>query len=148
MSQKDGYRIYAELLQWHPSRRRETSFNVISRMQPCERRRARGPRKGSSGRTFFSKFTSPEQSYATALSGHSHQQPQAPQRGGKSVRHPVQNSLLQEEFQKTDLSVQASSSCNNGTAATIVHQIMTELSGALSQEDRVMVITKMVLNLT
>jgi hypothetical protein len=31
--------------------------------------------------------------------------------------------------------------------ATVVHQIMTELSEAVSEKDRIMVITKMVLNL-
>jgi hypothetical protein len=48
-------------------------------------------------------------------------------------------------FQKTDLSVQAPSSSNNDTIATVVHQIMTKLIKAVSEEDRVMVITKLVL---
>jgi hypothetical protein len=39
------------------------------------------------------------------------------------------------EFQKTGLSVQASGSSNNDTVATAVHQIMTELSKAVSEED-------------
>jgi hypothetical protein len=65
MPQKDKYRIYAEMLQLHPSRR-ETSSSIILKLQPCERRTAKemstiAP-QGSSGRTFFSKFTSPEQS--------------------------------------------------------------------------------------
>jgi hypothetical protein len=37
----DKYRIYAELLQLHPSRRRETSSRIIPRLQPCERRTAK-----------------------------------------------------------------------------------------------------------
>jgi hypothetical protein len=49
-------------------------------------------------------------------------------------------------FQKTGLSVQAPSLSDNYTVATIVHQIMTELSKAVSEEDRVMIITKMALN--
>jgi hypothetical protein len=53
----------------------------------------------------------------------------------------------QKEFQKTDLSVQAPSSSNNDSVATVVHQIMTKLTKAVSEEDRVMVITKLVLNL-
>jgi hypothetical protein len=58
-----------------------------------------------------------------------------------------QQYLPQKEFQKTGLSVQAPSSSNNNTVATIVHQIMTEVTEAVSEEDRVMVITKLVLNL-
>jgi hypothetical protein len=38
---KDKYRIYGELLQLHHSGRRETSSNIISRLQPCERRTAK-----------------------------------------------------------------------------------------------------------
>jgi hypothetical protein len=53
-------------------------------------------------------------------------------------------------FQKTGLSVQASISTNNETLeiATVVQQVMTELSEAVSEEDKVMVITKIVLNKT
>jgi hypothetical protein len=58
---------YAELLQLHPRRRKEASSSVISRLQTRERRRAQRAPKGSSGRTFLSKFTSPEQAYAAAL---------------------------------------------------------------------------------
>jgi hypothetical protein len=59
----------------------------------------------------------------------------------------VQKHLPQQEYQKTGLSVQAPSSSYNDTVATIVHQIMTELSGALSQEERIISITKVELNL-
>jgi hypothetical protein len=55
----------------------------------------------------FSKFTSSEQSYATALSQDTQQQqPQAPQTDGKSMQDPVQQHLPQQEIQKTGLSVQ------------------------------------------
>jgi hypothetical protein len=43
--------------------------------------------------------------------------------------------------------MQAPSLSSNDTVATVVHQIMTELSKAVSEEDRVMVITKLVPNL-
>jgi hypothetical protein len=60
----------------------------------------------------------------------------------------VQYYFSQQEFQKPGLSVQAPSVSNNVTAATVLHQIMTELSGVASEEDIVMIITtKMVLNL-
>jgi hypothetical protein len=55
--------------------------------------------------------------------------------------------LLQQEFEKTDFSVQAPKSSNSDTVATVVHQIMTKLSEAVSKEDRIMVITKMALML-
>jgi hypothetical protein len=58
-----------------------------------------------------------------------------------------QQYLPQKKFQKTGLSVQAPSSSNNDTVAMVVRQIMTKLSKALSEEDRVMVISKLILNL-
>jgi hypothetical protein len=128
--------MYAELLQLHPSRKREASSSVISRLQPCEGRRAQRAPKGSSGRTFFSKFTSPEQSYAAALRQDTqHQQLQAPQTDGKCSRHPVQQHLPQEEIQKTRLSVQAPSSPNSETLklAPVVRHIMRKLSEAVSE---------------
>jgi hypothetical protein len=45
------------------------------------------------------------------------------------------------------MSVQAPSSSNNEFVATVVQQIMTKLTKAESEADRVMVITKLVLNL-
>jgi hypothetical protein len=113
-----------------------------------KRRRAQRTPKGSSGRTLFSKFTSPEQSYAAALRQDTqHQQPQAPQTDGKSVWHPVQQHLPQQEIQKTGLSVQAPSSINDTLKiATVVQLIVTELSEAASEKDKLMVITRMVLN--
>jgi hypothetical protein len=63
---------------------------------------------------FFSDFTSPEQPYAAALrQDKQHQQPQAPQTYGKSLRPPVQEHLPQQEIQKTGLSVQTPSSSSS-----------------------------------
>jgi hypothetical protein len=46
---------------------------------------------------FFSKFTSPEQSYAAALCQDTqHQQPQAPQTDEKSMQNPIQQYLPQQ----------------------------------------------------
>jgi hypothetical protein len=61
----------------------------------------------------------------------------------------MQQHLPQKEIQKTGLSVQTPSSSNNDTlkVATVVQQIMTELSEAVSEKDKIMVITKLVLNL-
>jgi hypothetical protein len=99
-----------------------------------------------------SKFTSAEQSYIAALrqdTQQQQQQPQAPQKDWKSVHHPVQQQLPQQEIQKTGLSVQASSSSDNDKlkAATAVRQIMRELSEAVSEEDKVMIVSMMILDL-
>jgi hypothetical protein len=61
----------------------------------------------------------------------------------------MQQHLPQKEIQRTSLPVQAPSSTKNDMlkTATVVEQIMTELSDAVSQKDKIMIITKMVLNL-
>jgi hypothetical protein len=61
----------------------------------------------------------------------------------------LQQHLPQQEIQTTGLSVQAPSSYNNDTieVATVVHYIMAELREAVSQKDKIMIITKMVLKL-
>jgi hypothetical protein len=61
----------------------------------------------------------------------------------------VQQHLPQQEIQRTGLSIQAPSSTKNDPLeiATVVQQTMTELSEAVSEKDKIMVITKLVLNL-
>jgi hypothetical protein len=61
----------------------------------------------------------------------------------------VQKRVPQQEIQGTGLSVQAPSSTNNDTlkTATAMQQIITELSEAVSEKGKIMVITKMVFNL-
>jgi hypothetical protein len=56
----------------------------------------------------------------------------------------VQQHLPQQESQGTGLPVQAPSSTNNDmlNVATLVHQIMTELSEAVSEKDKIIVIKK------
>jgi hypothetical protein len=65
------------------------------------------------------------------------------------VQHPVQQQLPQQEFQKTGLSVQAPSSSDSDKlkVAAAVRQIMRERSEAVSEEDKVMIVTIMVLDL-
>jgi hypothetical protein len=65
------------------------------------------------------------------------------------MQHPVQQHLLQQEFKKTVLSVQSPSLFDNDKlkVATVVRQIMRELSEAVSEEDKVMIVTMMVLDL-
>jgi hypothetical protein len=61
----------------------------------------------------------------------------------------VQKHLPQQKNSETGVSVGAPSSTNNDTLkiATVVQQILTELSEAVSEKDKIMVITKMILNL-
>jgi hypothetical protein len=68
---------------------------------------------------------------------------------GKSLRPPTQQHLPQQEILRTGLSVQASSTSNNDTliVATVAQLIISKLSEAMSEKDKIMVITKMVLTL-
>jgi hypothetical protein len=61
----------------------------------------------------------------------------------------MQQHLPQQEIQKTCLSMQAPSSSNNDMVkdVTVGLQIMTELSEAVSESHKIMVITKLVLKL-
>jgi hypothetical protein len=113
-----------------------------------QRRNAKRAPKGSSGRKFFSKFTSPEQFYAATLSqDNQNQQPKAMQTERKVSDIPCCSICHSRNSSKEVCQYRLPESSNNTTVVTVVHQIMTELSEAMSQEDRVMVITKMVLNL-
>jgi hypothetical protein len=61
----------------------------------------------------------------------------------------VKQHLPQQEIQRIGLPVQPPSLTNNVTLkmATVMQQIITELSEAVSEEDRIMVITRMVKNM-
>jgi hypothetical protein len=50
---KDEYRMYAEMLQLHPKKRRESSSSVIPRLQPCQRRTAKEKSTTSSQRILW-----------------------------------------------------------------------------------------------
>jgi hypothetical protein len=66
------------------------------------------------------------------------------------VRQPAQQHLPQQEIQKRGLSVQAPNSFDSykSEVATVVQQIVTKLSEAVSEEDKIRIITKIVLNET
>jgi hypothetical protein len=98
----------------------------------------------------FSKFTSSEQYCTAALHQDTQEQKsQTPQTGGKSKENPVQHHLPQQEIQETGLSEQIISSSDNDklNVATVVRQIIKELSEAVSEEDKVMIATMMILDL-
>jgi uncharacterized protein YggL (DUF469 family) len=65
-------------------------------------------------------------------------------RHGRSWRSPVQQRLPKQEFQKTGLSVQAPSSANSDKlqVSTAVQHVMTDLSEAVSEKDKIMIIKK------
>jgi hypothetical protein len=64
------------------------------------------------------------------------------------VRHPVEQHPPQQEIQTTGLSVQAPSSSNKERlkVASAVHPITTVLSEAVSEKNKIIIITEMVLN--
>jgi hypothetical protein len=70
-----------------------------------------------------------------------HQQPQATQTDGKTCSNICHNRKFS--------TVQATSSSNNDIlkVATLVQQIITEFSEAVSEKDQIIIITKMALNL-
>jgi hypothetical protein len=69
---------------------------------------------------------------------------------GKALQLPMQQYLPQREVQGVGLLVQAPDLTNSDMLkiATVVQQIMTELSEALSGKNKIMVITKIVPNET
>jgi hypothetical protein len=109
-----------------------------------QRRRAHWAPKGSSGRMIFSKFTSPEQSFTAAL----HQDTKHQQPWEKLADPYAPASATTGNSENTSVSTDPSSSNNDMLkVANIVQQIMTQLSEGASEKDKLMVITRMVLNL-
>jgi hypothetical protein len=69
--------------------------------EELQKRRAQRAPKEFCWRMFFSKFTSPEESFGAALrQGTQHQQPQAPQTDGKGFRPPCSSSGHKRKFRK------------------------------------------------
>jgi hypothetical protein len=119
------------------------SYRGCIHVKELQRRRAQRAPKGFSGRTFFSKFTSPQQSYAAALCQDTHhQEPQVPQTYGKSFQTPVQQHLPQQKIQKTGASVQAPSQLTMTCNATDHDRAQW----SCVRKRQKMVITKMALN--
>jgi hypothetical protein len=134
MPWKDKYRIYAELLQFNPSRR-ETSSSVVSRLQPYERTTAK------------EKYTSSEvilwadvllQVHLTRAALRSctasrHTRPESTCTVDMWVKlaDPVQQHLPLQENERTGLSVHAPNSTDNNTlniaTSAIDHDNSTKL---------------------
>jgi hypothetical protein len=111
--------------------------------------------KTTTGRVFSSNITTPGMSFAAALRGSTEQQqrPQArkvPLAGPAAAEKP--SVPVRVQHQETGQSVRAPNANsqpldNMLRAVTVVQHFMTEFNGAVSEEDKTVDITKIVLNL-
>jgi hypothetical protein len=107
--------------------------------------------KTTTGRVFSSARTTPGISFAAALrsSGDQQQQPQANQVPVATPPTKVKHNIPAPALQQTGQSVQAPSVSSHhfDNMMKVVQQIMTEVSGAMSEEVKIVAITKIVLKL-
>jgi hypothetical protein len=124
--------------------------------EELQKKKSQRAPKTTTGRLFSSARTTPGVSFATALRGSGDQQQQQPQANQVPVASPPtkvkQNIPALALQQTTGQSVQAphesSQSFDNMLkVVTVVQQIMAEVSGALSEEDKIAAMTKIVLKL-
>jgi hypothetical protein len=128
----------------HPTNYRGCSYakEVLQR-----RNNQRISNKESSGRTVFSKYTTPERSFASALrSSVESKQPSENQKKSagpqkKQVANKASCQSMQEE------TVNSNAMNDMFVAFTMAQQIMTGLSSAASAEEKVSIITKSVFSL-
>jgi hypothetical protein len=125
----------------HPSRYRGCSH---AKEESLSRRSKRSTHKEAQGRMFSSKQTTPGKSFAEALRGNL-QQKQPPQQ--LQTEPAMTAPLIPPRSQVSGQSVQASSVTTSSLddmfkVAVIVQQIMTELNGAVSEENKIVAITK------
>jgi hypothetical protein len=111
------------------------------------RKKFKATEQGPFGRTFFSKYTPPDKSFATALTGYaqSQQQPQVLQ-----AQRPKPDTVERKgsSYAAAQASCVKSSSLDDMfRVASVVQQIMTQLNGAVSEEEKIVARTKIVLNL-
>jgi hypothetical protein len=121
--------------------------------EELQRRKTQRTPKTTTGRVSSSNIITPGVSFAAALRGSEDQQQQQPQASQVPVAPPPttvkQNIPAPALQQTTGQSVQAplvdSQPLDNMLrVVTVVQQIMTEFSGALSEEDKIVAITKIV----
>jgi hypothetical protein len=103
---------------------------------------------------FFSNNTKPGLSFAAALGNSNDQKQHQPQRasvagptpvGKRSVPAPVRQKDAGQSVPATN--VNSPPLANMFRVVTVVQQIMTEMNGLVSEEDKIVAITKIVLNL-
>jgi hypothetical protein len=122
--------------------------------EELQRRKTQRTPKTTTGRVFTSNIITPGVCFAAALRGSGVQQ-QQPQKSQVPVAPPhttVKQNVPAPALQQTGQSVQAplvkSQPLDNMLrVVTAVQQIMTEVSGAQSQEEQIVAITKTVLKL-
>jgi hypothetical protein len=123
--------------------------------EELQRRKAQRAPKTATGRV-FSNLTTPGVSFAAALRGSAAQQQQQPQARQSPVADPPAGVNLSTPAsgrpQNAGQSVRAPTVSsqpldNMLRVVTAVQQIMTEFNGAVSEEDKIVAITKIVLNL-
>jgi hypothetical protein len=103
--------------------------------------------QGTTGRTFFSKYTTPDWSFASALHSSMQPQEQRPQQHKKPAVHHIQQATSQASGQSVQAkNVNSNAMDDMSVTFTMVQQIMTGLSGAVSEEEKV-AITKVVFSL-
>jgi hypothetical protein len=135
----------------HPSNYRGCSHAK----EEIRRRKAQRTPNNTSGRVFSSNYTTPGLSFAAALRNNAEQlkQPhpqQVPVAGPAAVRKtntptPVQQLDAGQSVPAPD--VNSLPLDNMFRVVTVVQQIMTEFNGAVSEEAKIMAITKIVFNL-
>jgi hypothetical protein len=124
--------------------------------EELQKRKAQKTPKTTTGRVFSSYRITPGVSFAAALRGSAEQQQQQPQAnrapvtsppatGIKNIPAPALQQLMGQSVQAP--LVNSQSLDNMLRVVTVVQQIMTEVSGALSEEDKIEAITKIVLKL-
>jgi hypothetical protein len=110
------------------------------------RKNQRMSNQGSSGRTFFSKYTTPQRYFGSALlNSVESKQPSENQKESagpqkKQVANKASSQSIKEEIVN-------SNAMDMFVAFTMVQQIMTGLSSAASEEEKVSIITKAVFSL-
>jgi hypothetical protein len=122
--------------------------------EELQRRKLQRAPKITTGRAFTSHLTTPSFSFTAALRGSAAQQqrPQAPQATEADPPTGVNQSNPTSVHQKSGQSVRSPTASsqpldNMLRVVTVVQQIMTEFNGAVSEEEKIVAITKIVLNL-
>ena len=145
----------------------------LAKEEMLRRKTPPAPSKNMAGRTITSRLATPSTSYAAALMNNPQQQrppgqpdesqeasryqQPAPQSTAQTTRKGVtaQNTPLHKDVEDRNASHKSGQSVNTNSStlndmfkvATIVQQIMTELNGAVTEEQKIVVITRIVLNL-
>jgi hypothetical protein len=124
--------------------------------EELQKKKSQRTHKIATGRVFYYNLTTPGVSFAAALRGSIAQQQQQPQARQVPVVDPPAEVKLSTpvtgQQENTGPSVRAKTVNsepldNMLRVVTVVQQIRTEFNGAVSEEDKIVAITKIVLNL-